>query len=78
MFMRRGAAHGESSVIRVLVVEDSPVVREFLVHLLGSDPEIDVIGTAPNGEHAVGAASRVHRENSFGQSNLLEVIGRPI
>jgi len=43
-------------VIRVLVVEDSPVVREFLVHLLGSDPEIDVIGTAANGERAVEAA----------------------
>ena len=43
-------------MIRVLVVEDSPVVREFLVHLLGSDPEIDVIGTAANGERAVEAA----------------------
>ena len=47
-------------MIRVLIVEDSPVVREFLVHLLGSDPEIDVIGTAANGAHAVEAAQRLH------------------
>jgi two-component system chemotaxis response regulator CheB len=42
-------------MIKVLVVEDSPVVREFLVHLLGSDPEIQVIGTASNGEEALAA-----------------------
>lgn len=46
-------------MIRVLVVEDSPVVREFLTHLLGSDPEIDVIGTAVNGERAVETAQRL-------------------
>ena len=40
-------------MIRVLVVEDSPVVREFLVHILNSDPKIEVIGTANNGEEAL-------------------------
>ena len=43
-------------MIRVLVVEDSPVVREFLVHILGSDHEIQVVGTATDGEEAVQAA----------------------
>ena len=40
-------------MIKVLVVEDSPVVREFLVHVLSSDPQIEVIGTANNGEEAL-------------------------
>ena len=45
-------------MIKVLVVEDSPVVREFLVHLLSSDPEIQVIGTASNGEEALAAVQQ--------------------
>ena len=40
-------------VIRVLIVDDSPVVRELLTHILGSDPEIQVVGTAENGAVAV-------------------------
>lgn len=41
--------------INVLVVEDSKVEREFLVHILSSDPEIVVIGTANDGEEALAA-----------------------
>ncbi|TAN49698.1 MAG: chemotaxis response regulator protein-glutamate methylesterase, partial [Betaproteobacteria bacterium] len=37
-------------MIKVLVVEDSPVVREFLVHILSSDPGIQIVGTAHDGE----------------------------
>lgn len=40
-------------MIKVLVVEDSPVVREFLMHILDSEPGINVIGTANNGEEAL-------------------------
>lgn len=40
-------------MIRVLIVEDSPVIRESLAHILDSDPEIQIIGTAENGEEAV-------------------------
>ena len=40
-------------MIRVLVVEDSPVVRTLLVHLLESDPGIQVVSTASNGEEAL-------------------------
>jgi two-component system chemotaxis response regulator CheB len=42
-------------MIKVLVVEDSPVVQEFLVHILNSDPKVQVIGTANDGEDAVEA-----------------------
>ena len=45
-------------MIKVLVVDDSPVVREFLVYILNSDPDIRVIGTANNGEEALEAVKR--------------------
>ncbi len=45
-------------MIKVLVVEDSPVVREFLVYILGADPGIEVIGTANDGEQAIEAVAR--------------------
>jgi two-component system chemotaxis response regulator CheB len=46
-------------MIKVLVVEDSPVVQEFLVHILGEDPDIRVVGTAGDGESAIEAAQRL-------------------
>jgi two-component system chemotaxis response regulator CheB len=42
-------------MIKVLVVEDSPTVKELLVNILSSDPEIRVVGTANNGEEAIEA-----------------------
>jgi two-component system chemotaxis response regulator CheB len=45
-------------MIRVLVVEDSPTVREFLVQILSSDPAIEVVATAETGEEAVEAVER--------------------
>ncbi len=47
-------------MIRVLIVEDSAVVREFLVHVLGADPDIRVVGTAHDGEEALDAVKH-HR-----------------
>ena len=46
-------------MIKVLVVEDSPIVREFLVHILGADPDIRVVGTAQDGEDAIEAVQRL-------------------
>jgi two-component system chemotaxis response regulator CheB len=46
-------------MIRILVVEDSPTVREFLVHILGSDPQMEVVGTAETGEEAVAAVEHI-------------------
>ncbi len=47
-------------MIKVLIVEDSPLVCEFLINILGSDPDIRIVGTARNGEEALEA---VHRLN---------------
>lgn len=44
-------------MIKVLVVEDSPVVREFLVYILSADPGIQIIGTANDGEQALEAVA---------------------
>jgi two-component system, chemotaxis family, protein-glutamate methylesterase/glutaminase len=43
---------------RVLVVEDSKTARDLLVHILESDPEVRVIGTAEDGIEAIEAISR--------------------
>ncbi|WP_346356050.1 chemotaxis protein CheB [Azotosporobacter soli] len=45
-------------MIRVLVVEDSRVSREWIIHVLQSDPEIEVIGFAENGREAVEFVAR--------------------
>ena len=45
-------------MIKILIVEDSPVVRAFLVYFLDSDPEIQVIGTANNGIEAIEVVRR--------------------
>ena len=45
--------------IRVMVVEDSRVAREWLVHVLESSPGISVVGTASDGEEAIKNAMRI-------------------
>lgn len=40
-------------MIRVLIVEDSPTVRMLLAAILDSDPQIQVVGTAANGQEGV-------------------------
>ena len=47
-------------MINVLIVEDSSVVREFLIHVLSADPGIRVVATAHDGEEALEAVRR-HR-----------------
>ncbi|MCZ7572783.1 MAG: response regulator transcription factor [Ardenticatenaceae bacterium] len=39
--------------IRVLVVDDHPVVRHGVQHLLASDPEVEVVGEADSGAQAL-------------------------
>jgi two-component system chemotaxis response regulator CheB len=46
-------------MIRVLVVENSPVAREFLISILASDPDIEVAGTARDGQEALEAVERI-------------------
>lgn len=45
-------------MIKVLIVEDSPVAQEFLTYLLSSDPEIQIIGIANNGAEALQAVEQ--------------------
>lgn len=46
-------------MLHVLIAEDSLTVRELLVEILESDPEIKVVGQAKNGLEAVDLASRL-------------------
>jgi DNA-binding NarL/FixJ family response regulator len=44
------------SVIRVLLVDDDPLVRSALRLMLGGQPDLDVIGEAPDGRAGVAVA----------------------
>lgn len=48
-----------NNIIRVLVVEDSPVERDMLLHVLGADPQLYVAGVAADGVSAVELACRL-------------------
>jgi two-component system, chemotaxis family, protein-glutamate methylesterase/glutaminase len=45
-------------MVKVLIVEDSPVQQALLGHILSTDPEMRVIGTANNGIEAVDFVTR--------------------
>lgn len=40
-------------MIKVLIVDDSKVVQEFMQHILTSDPEIKIVGIASSGREAI-------------------------
>lgn len=44
--------------IRVFVVDDSPLVREWLVSLINADPALEVVGMAKDGEEAVNLVTK--------------------
>ena len=46
-------------MIRIVVVDDHPVVREGLTAVLSDEPEFKVVGQAESGEAAVAAALRL-------------------
>lgn len=46
--------------IRVLVVDDSAFFRRRVAEMLGSDPRLEVVGTAEDGVKAVEMAARLH------------------
>lgn len=45
--------------VRLVVVDDHPVVRDGLIGLFGAQPGIEVIGEAANGDEAVAVVTRV-------------------
>lgn len=47
-------------MIRVLIVDDSPTVRELLARMLQSDPDVQVVGMARDGEEAVRLTEQLH------------------
>jgi len=44
--------------IRVLIVEDSRVIREFLEHIIGHDPRLEIVGAVGTAEEALGMLER--------------------
>src|ERR1700751_3982206 len=51
---------GEGSAIRILVVDDHPVVRQGVAGLVGGEPDMSIVGQAANGREAI-QQFRVHR-----------------
>jgi two-component system chemotaxis response regulator CheB len=47
-------------MIRLLIAEDSPTARALLVAILGSDPDIQIVGEAKNGAEAVDLTRALH------------------
>lgn len=48
----------DKPIIRVLIVNDSPVQQMFLEYLLKIDPQIEIVGKANNGEEAIKAVQK--------------------
>ncbi|MHC1610231.1 MAG: protein-glutamate methylesterase/protein-glutamine glutaminase [Candidatus Methanospirareceae archaeon] len=57
--MRLGEGRNGNKKIRVLVVDDSAFMRILVSDMLSTDPEIEVVGVARNGEDGVEEAKRL-------------------
>lgn len=47
-------------MIKVLIVEDSPVMQQLLNYSISKDPDLEVVGIAENGEEAIEAVKKFH------------------
>ncbi len=56
--MQQGAAGS----IRILIVDDHPVVRAGLASMLGTQAELELVGSAPSGEEALRMLEERHPE----------------
>ncbi len=56
--MQQGAADS----IRILIVDDHPVVRAGLASMLGTQAELELVGSAPSGEEALRMLEERHPE----------------
>ena len=43
----------KTKMIKVLIVDDSKVVQEFMKYILSSDPDIQIVGIASSGHEAI-------------------------
>ena len=46
--------------LRVLVVDDSPLMRRFIADMINAQPEMEVVGTAQDGEEAIAQVNLLH------------------
>jgi two-component system invasion response regulator UvrY len=59
-FATSSVMHGRPGMpVRVLIADDHPVVRQGLKSMLSSDPEVDVVGEARDGDEAFDLAHKV-------------------
>ena len=49
-----------TAVIRVLLVDDQTIIRQGLANLLGSQPDLEVVGDAANGQEAIEQVSKLY------------------
>lgn len=47
-------------MIKVLIVEDSPVMQQLLSYTISTDRDMEVVGIAENGEEAIEAVKKLH------------------
>ena len=52
------AGQGDRALYRIMVVDDSAVIRGFMARMLEADPEFKVVATAANGKQAVNAIAK--------------------
>ena len=60
---------------RVMVVDDHRIVREGLSVLLGTQPDMEIVGEAEDGEEALEAARRLHPDVVIMDINMPRVSG---
>jgi len=58
--------------IRVLIVDDSALMRQMLTEILSQDPTIDVVGTAPDP-----AVARLSPDDRYAIIEYLKVLEGP-
>ncbi len=72
------AAPPQTTVIRILVADAHPVVREGLTKLLSHHHDFEVVGVADSAAAAVAQAELVHPDVAIIDSGLLACDGRDV
>ncbi len=62
-------------MIRILVCDDHPVVREGLVMMLGTQPDMEVVGEAADGLEAVAMVPQIHPDLILMDLNMPQMDG---